>query len=177
MLTRLWNLLRHAWLDDGDSRRLVPPAVLERVMARVAEGERRHRGQVRVVVEPALPLSYAWRHVRDGTAMHLLVHQRATMLFGKLRVWDTELNNGVLIYLLMAEHRIELLADRGLAARVPAAEWQAVVERLGRALAAGQFETGLLEAVDAVSGALERHFPARAGEAHPNELPDAPVRL
>ena len=177
MLTRLWNLLRHAWLDERDSERWVPAAVLARVRERITAGERRHLGQVRVVVEPALPLSYLWRHVRAGTRLDVLTRQRATMLFGRLRVWDTALNNGVLVYLLMVERRIELLADRALAERVPPDAWQSLVSRLGQALAGGQFEAGLLSAVDEVAAALERHFPAVAGQAHPNELPDAPLRL
>lgn len=177
MLIRLWNLLRHAWVDERDSERWLPAPVLERVRERIAAGERRHLGQVRVVVEPALPLSYLWRHVRHGAGLEVLTRQRASMLFGRLRVWDTALNNGVLVYLMMVERRIELLADRGLADRVAADEWQSLVGRLGQSLAQRQLESGLMAAVDEVTAALERHYPASADGNHPNELPDAPLRL
>jgi uncharacterized membrane protein len=96
-------------------------------------------------------------------------------MFGKLGVWDTERNNGVLIYLLLAEHAIELVADRGLARQVPQDEWQQIVGRMGGAFRAGRYEEGLAQAVDEVTALLERHFPLRAGEANPNELPDPPV--
>ncbi|MCB2034974.1 MAG: TPM domain-containing protein, partial [Ottowia sp.] len=99
----------------------------------------------------------------------------------KLRMWDTAQRNGVLIYLLLAEHAIELVADRGLAARVPPAQWQGMVGRLGQRLADGAFEDGLTQALEEVSAALVEHFPEPLGpDGQPlapkrNELPDAPV--
>jgi uncharacterized membrane protein len=95
-------------------------------------------------------------------------------MFGKLRVWDTEHNNGVLIYLLFAEHKIEIVADRGLKARVPDGEWQRVIELMREPLRGRKFEEGLNIAVDAVEALLEKHFPATAGARNPNELPDRP---
>ncbi|MEO8125086.1 MAG: TPM domain-containing protein, partial [Burkholderiales bacterium] len=92
-----------------------------------------------------------------------------------LGVWDTEANNGVLIYLLLADRSIEIVADRGLSRRVGAAHWQAITTGMGEAFRAGRFEDGLNAAVDAVSRALREHFPLAAGESNPNELPDAPV--
>lgn len=177
MIKRLWALLRHAWLDASDNVRLVSPDALKRLEAAVQASERHHQGEIRLVIESALPVSYLWRHVRHATPIAQLAHQRAVMLFGRLRVWDTELNNGVLIYLLLAERRIELLADRALSARVDAPQWRGMVERLGQALAQGQFEAGLLHAIEEVSGALEQHFPAVAGSSNPNELEDRPRRL
>jgi len=96
-------------------------------------------------------------------------------MFGKLGVWDTEQNNGVLIYLLLAEHAIEVVADRGLSRQVPQAHWQEIVQRMGGAFGAGRYEEGLAQAVDEVTALLVRHFPLREGEANPNELPDQPV--
>ena len=87
-------------------------------MQRVAASEARHSGQIRICVEAGLPFSYLWRHVRRGVPLRQVIRQRAVTMFGKLRVWDTERNNGVLIYLLLAEHAIELVADRGLNAFV-----------------------------------------------------------
>ncbi len=162
--TRIW---RHLWLDADDTRKAIPRDLAQRLTQRVAASEQRHSGEVRVCVEAALPLSYLWR---DATA-----RQRAVALFGKLRVWDTEHNNGVLIYLLLAERAIEIVADRGLANRVPAAEWHAIVGRMRSAFREGHFEDGLTQALEEVSALLVEHFPAQPGERNPNELPDAPV--
>ena len=148
---------------------MLPPAAMSRIEARVGASEQRHAGEIRVVVEPGLPLSYLWRGLSPRA--------RAIMLFGKLRVWDTEHNNGVLIYLLLAEHAIEIIADRGVNARVGAVQWQALVEALRTDLRADRFEPGLLAAVDAVSGLLSQHFPLAPGQSRPNELPDRPLLL
>ncbi|EWS57326.1 hypothetical protein Y694_04648 [Methylibium sp. T29-B] len=102
-------------------------------------------------------------------------HDRALSLFGKLRVWDTEHNNGVLIYLLLADHRIEIVADRGLTRHVDAAGWQAIVDGMGAAFRERRFEDGLHAAIDAVDAVLRQHFPAAPGGGNPNELPDTPV--
>jgi uncharacterized membrane protein len=96
-------------------------------------------------------------------------------MFGKLRVRDTEQNNGVLIYLLLAEHAIEIVADRGVARHVPHAQWQAVVQHMRAAFREGRFEDGLTQALEEVSALLVQHFPAAPGAADVNELPDAPV--
>jgi len=165
---RLRRLLRHRLWDDADARRVLPAAALARLSARVTESELRHSGEIRLCVEASLPLSYLWRgaHAR----------QRAVTLFGKLRVWDTEHNNGVLIYLLLAEHAIEIVADRGLNQRVSAVQWQTVIDGLRQSLQAGQFEQGLVQAVQSVEQLLAQHFPP--GEVPPrNELPDAVVVL
>lgn len=167
-LQRLTRLLRHRWAD-GRLRRVLTPEVLQRLGQRVAASERRHTGQIRICAEGGLPLSYLWR----GAS----ARERAITQFGKLRVWDTEHNNGVLIYLLLAEHAIEIVADRGLAQRVPEATWHTLVQRLGQALRAGQYEDGLTEVLANVSALLVAHFPASGHAPGSNELPDAPVLL
>jgi uncharacterized membrane protein len=167
MMARLQRMLRHRWLDDADTRRAIPPALMEKLAARVADSERRHTGEIRIYVEAGLPLSYLWR---DATP-----RERAISMFGKLGVWDTEQNNGVLIYLLLAEHAIEIVADRGISRHVEPAQWKQIVQRMGSAFHAGRHEDGLTEAVDAVTAVLVQHFPASAGTANPNELPDAPI--
>ena len=96
-------------------------------------------------------------------------------MFGKLRVWDTEHDNGVLIYLLLAEHAIEIVADRGLARQVDDAQWSRIMATMQAAFQAGQFEAGLNQAIDAVDALLLQHFSLAAGAADSNELPDAPV--
>ena len=164
---RMARILQHAWRDGADTRRAIPPALVQQLADQVAASERLHSGEIRVYVEAALPLSYLWRDARP--------RERAIAMFGKLRVWDTEHNNGVLVYLLLAERAIEIVADRGLAARVPAQEWDRVVRGMGAAFAAGRYGEGLQQAVDAVTQLLVQHFPVRSGEANPNELPDKPV--
>jgi uncharacterized membrane protein len=167
MIARLQRILRHRWLDEADTRRAIPPALLQALAATIADSERRHTGEIRIYVEAGLPLSYLWR---DADA-----RERAVALFGKLGVWDTEQNNGVLIYLLLAEHAIEVVADRGLSAHVPPQHWQQIVQGMGEAFRAGRYEEGLKQAVGAVTDLLVRHFPAAPGAANPNELPDEPV--
>jgi uncharacterized membrane protein len=93
-------------------------------------------------------------------------------MFGKLRVWDTEYNNGVLIYLLLAEHAIEIVADRAAARVVPQAEWDTILTGMREAFRAGRFEQGLSAAIAAVDKLLRQHFPLAEGQSNPNELPD-----
>ena len=163
---KLLRILKHRWLDEGDVRRLLGADLVPRVQAHVAASERTHTGEVRVSIEAGLPLSYLWR---GATA-----RERAIALFGKLRVWDTEHNNGVLIYLLLAERRIEIVADRGISRRVPAHAWEDISQELAAALRAGDCLRGLLQAVDRVGALLTQHWPADRSQPNPNELPDAP---
>ena len=166
MLAKLQRLLRHRLLDERNTRRAIPAALAERLARRVAASERRHTGEIRIYVEAALPTSYL---LRDATP-----RQRAVAMFGKLRVWDTEHNNGVLVYLLLAERAIEIVVDRGLARHVDADEWQRIVQRMAAALRERRYEDGLTQALEEVSALLVAHFPADA-EPRPNELPDDPV--
>lgn len=169
------RLLKHRWLDASDACRAVPDDMADRLARRVAASEIRHTGQVRLCVEASLPAADVWR---AGTALPLaeVVRERALGWFGRLGVWDTEHNNGVLIYLLLAEHAIEVVADRSLARRVGPGEWQAMVGRLGQQLKSGQIEDGLTQALEEVSALLVEHFPAPEGDARPNELPDHVIR-
>ncbi len=155
MMNRLLRMLKHRWRDEGDVHRALGHGALQRIESRVAASERRHSGEIRVCVEAGLPLSYLWRDA--------MARDRALTLFGKLRVWDTEHNNGVLIYLLLAERRIEIVADRGLNMHVPAAQWQALLDGMASAFRTGRFEAGLNTAIDAVDRLLCRHFPLAAG--------------
>ena len=161
---RLARILKHRWMDETDTARALGADALARLEARVAASESRHSGEIRLCVEAGLPLSYLWR---DATP-----RQRAVTLFGKLRVWDTEHNNGVLIYLLLAERAIEIVADRGLTRHVPQTSWDALIAGMRGNFRGGRFEEGLTQAVDAVDALLLRHFALAEGEANPNELPD-----
>ena len=168
-MNTLLRILKHRSLDEGDARRALGASALQRIGERVAASEALHSGELRVCIEAGLPLSYLWR----GAA----ARERAVAMFGKLRVWDTEHNNGVLIYLLLAERRIEIVADRGLSRHAAPALWDALVQSMAADFAQQRFEEGLNRALDAVTALLVQHFSVAAGAANPNELPDAPLTL
>ena len=168
-MVQLTRLLKHRWLDETDAQRALGGGAVERIEARVKASEQRHSGEIRVCVEAGLPLSYLWR---DATA-----RERAVTMFGKLRVWDTEHNNGVLIYLLLAERQIEIVADRGINAHVAPAHWATLLDGMRGAFKAGQFEAGLVAAVDAIDALLSANFAVAAQGANPNELSDRPLLL
>jgi len=163
------RLLKHRRFDEADALRIVGADAMQRIQALVAASETHHSGEIRVCVEAGLPWSYLRRH---ATA-----RERAVAMFGKLRVWDTEHNNGVLIYLLLAEHAIEIVADRGIDRHVDAEAWRAMTLRMGAAFREGRFGDGLTQALEEVSALLVAHFPLAEGEADRNELPDAPIVL
>jgi hypothetical protein len=167
MFKQLLRILRHQWSDTEVLHRAVPADMVERLMQRVRASERRHTGEIRICVEGRLPLSYL---LRNATA-----RERALAMFGKLRVWDTEHNNGVLIYLLLLERSIEIVADRGLNRHVSPADWQAMIGRMAAAFRDGRFEDGLTQALEEVSALLVQHTPLTAGQERPNELSDRPV--
>ena len=160
------RLLKHRRYDSADVERLLGAGALARIEAQVGASEQRHSGEIRVCVEAGLPLSYLRRNAS--------ARERAVAMFGKLRVWDTDENNGVLIYLLLADHAIEIVADRGLDRHVDAAEWQRILATMQAAFHDGRFEAGLGAAVDAVDRLLVTHFALAPGANNPNELPDTP---
>ncbi len=159
------RLFRHLLLPDWWVRRLFSPDVLQRLEQAVAASESVHRGELRLVIEGPLP-----GPLRDESA-----RARAIELFSQLRVWDTAENSGVLIYLQLIDQRVEIVADRGIDAKLGQAFWDDVCRRMENAFRAGDFENGTLSALSTISEALQRHFPAPAGNA--NELPDAPLVL
>jgi uncharacterized membrane protein len=171
MWMRLARIFKHRWQRDDAAHRAIPPALMNKLAAQIALSESSHSGEIRVYVEAGLPLSYLWQGA--GTAK--ITHERALAMFGKLRVWDTANNNGVLIYLLLAERRIEIVADRGLNERVPPETWPRLVESMRTAFKAGEFEGGLSLAVREVSALLQQHFALPGGQTNPNELPDQPL--
>ena len=184
MLNGFKTYLRHIWLDASDAQRAIAPDLLERLTKRVAASEARHTGEVRIFVEAALPLSYLRRmnahnpldkNSLDKHPLSQIIRERAVMLFSKLRVWDTEHNNGVLIYLQLAEHAIEIVADRGIAQHVSPEQWQTIAQQMSQAFKAKQFEEGLTQALSEVSAVLVTHFPETSGElTRVNQLPNEP---
>lgn len=175
-MNRWLRLFRHRWMDRSDSLRAVPDDMAERLASRVRASEARHTGEVRLLIEASLPNSYVLRVTGDAQ-LRGVVRDRALAWFGRLRLWDTEHNNGVLIYLLLAEHAIEFVADRGLARQVAPDTWQAIVDRLGARLRAGAFEDGLTQALEEVSALLVAHCPAGQDLPAHNELPDEVLRV
>ena len=157
---------RHAITDRADVRRAFPETTLDRIEHTIGAAEAKHAGQIVLAIEPALPFS--------RVAAKLSPRDRALEVFGLLRVWDTEHNNGVLIYLMLAEHRIEIVADRGLDRQVGASQWREMMECMRSSFRQGEFEAGLNAAIDAVDALLVQHFPLAPGEHNPNELPDKP---
>lgn len=176
-MNRLTRLLRHLWLDAGDAQRAIGSDGLARLEARITESEHAHAGQICLCIEASLPMRYLWRTLWHGEAIGDVLRDRALTTFGKQRIWDTEHNNGVLIYLSLAEHHLEILADRGLARHVPQADWQAIVHASSASLHAGRLEQGLACALEGVHNHLARHFPAEtAGHGRQeNPLPDHPI--
>ncbi len=166
-MVSLPRLFRHLAVMPWCTRSLFPPPVLSAIEAAIAASERHHLGEIRFVVEGALSLRAL---LRGQTA-----RERAVELFSLLRVWDTERNNGVLIYLLLADRDLEIVADRGIHARVGAAEWARICRLMEARFRAGEFAAGVKAAIETVGEQLERHYPSQ-GE-NPNELTDRPTLL
>jgi uncharacterized membrane protein len=155
------HLLEHRWRV----RRLFPRRVLDAIEQAITAGEATHAGQVRFVVEGAL----------DGAPLFRgqSARERALDVFSQLRIWDTAHNNGVLIYLLLADRQVEIVADRGIDAKVGAAGWAKICADMEADFRSGNFGSGSIRGVEAVSRQLARFYPAQG--KGPNELPDAPV--
>ena len=163
-LARYW---RHFITDRGDVHRAFPKDELDRIQGVIAEGETRHAGQVCFAIEAALPLPRLWHRLRP--------RHRALEVFGLLRVWDTEGNDGVLLYVLLADRAVEIVADRGIHARVGDATWQTICRRIEASFRNGKFAEGVEQGVKEISALLAEHSP-RTGPGR-NEIPDAPVVL
>lgn len=163
----LKRLIKHLALPPWLLRRAFAPATMRAIEAAIAAGELRHLGQIRFAVEETLTLAELWRG-KTG-------RERALEVFADLSVWDTEQNNGVLVYLLLADRDVEIVADRGIHRVVGAAAWEEVCRAMEAALHTGQIETGVVRGMEAISALMAQHFPRHApGE---NELPNAPVVL
>jgi uncharacterized membrane protein len=155
------HLLEHHWRV----RRIFPPKVLAAIEQAIKTSEATHAGQIRFVVEGALDGAPLFR---DQPA-----RERALDIFSQLRIWDTAHNNGVLIYLLLADRTVEIVADRGIDAKVGAAGWQKICADMEADFGKGKFEGGVIKGIEAVSRQLAKYFPKDG--AGRNELPDAPV--
>jgi len=160
--------LRHLLTDERRAHKAFSADALARIGAAIAAGEKHHRGQVRFVVEPALPLTRVTRGVSP--------RERALEVFGLLRIWDTEENCGVLVYLLLADKAVEIVADRGIDRAVGPQDWATICRRMETAFAEERFAAGAEAGIAEINELLARHFPDD-GRARENELPDAPLVL
>ena len=159
--------LRHLFATRWGARRRFSPEVLARIEKTLSRIEGEHAGELRFAVEAAFDLPELW--------YGLTPRQRALQVFGQLGVWDTAGNNGVLIYVLMADRDVEIVADRAIAARVAQSEWDAVCRRMENHFRAGRFAEGSEAGIVAVGGLLGRHFPGRGGDR--DEQPNQAVLL
>ncbi|MDB5104985.1 MAG: hypothetical protein JWP91_2674 [Fibrobacteres bacterium] len=159
---------RHLWTGKPEVETLFPPASLERITAAIAASEAGHHGEIRFAVEGSLDLMPLFSGVT--------ARERAVQVFSQLRVWDTEENNGILIYLLVADRDVEILADRGVHAKVGPAGWEEICKAMEAEFRQGRFEAGVIQGIQAVGKHLSTHFPL-TGAQDVNELPDSPVIL
>jgi uncharacterized membrane protein len=163
----LRRVLRHLASTPHGLRRALPPAALARIAEAIHRAEAGHQGEIRFAIEHALPWSYLRRNAPP--------RERALMMFSKLRVWDTEHNNGVLLYVDLADRAVEIIADRGIAAKVPRATWQVICHAARDHFRQSRLEAGAIAAIEAIGAELAEHFPLAPGESRGNELPDQPV--
>ncbi|MGZ8143326.1 MAG: TPM domain-containing protein [Methylosarcina sp.] len=157
----------HLFTPPWRWRMAFPNALLNEIERTVNQSERQHRGEIRFAIENTLDASQIWQG--------LTARDRALEVFSDLQVWDTEENSGVLIYLLLADHEVHIIADRGIAKQVAQSEWDAVAEAMRTAFRQGDFRGGSLTGIERVSQLLTAHFPAE--QENPNELSDRPAIL
>ncbi len=177
MVKKTLRLLRHALATHWRTRLRFPATTLDAIELAVARAERSHAGQIRFAIETALHPMQILRDVNPRA--------RAIEVFSALHVWDTEHNNGVLIYVQLADRVVEIIADRGIGARVSNAEWEAVCRLMEEHFRAGRYQDGAVAGVVSVGLVLSRHYPAAgapgaggsAGADADNELPDRPALL
>ena len=155
--------LKHLFLPRWLAMRAFPAAALKKIESAIKASETTHDGELRFVVEAGLPLGFLKHKTR----------YRAESLFSELKVWDTEHNSGVLIYVQLVDRRIEIVADRGIAAKVPQSEWNSICRRMQDRFSVREFLQGSLEGIENITAILAKHFPPQG--RNPNELPDKPV--
>jgi uncharacterized membrane protein len=164
----LGRLVRHVFATHWGTERRFTPSVLADIEASISQVESEHAGEIRFVIETALHPAALWHDLGP--------RERALQVFSQLRVWDTAQNNGVLIYVLLADRDVEILADRGLAERVPQAEWDEICRAMEQHFRSGDFGRASVAGVQHVGRLLARHFP-NGGGTRANELPNQPVLL
>ncbi|MDD5461539.1 MAG: TPM domain-containing protein [Methylococcales bacterium] len=157
--------LIHAFMPPWRWKLAFPAPVLKDIEQAIKQSEHQHSGELRFAVENTLAPGWVWRGMS--------ARQRAAEIFSNLRVWDTEENCGVLVYLLLADREVHIVADRGIATRVPQAEWNTVAQAMQKEFHLGDFRRGSLEGIERITAMLASHFPP--GAHNPNELSNRPV--
>jgi len=166
-MTPFARLLRHLSATRSQARRLFPRATLQAVQACIAAGEKYHRAEIRVIVEAALPLATVWR----GDSSRARAHE----LFSHYRIWDTEENCGILLYINVADHKLEILPDRQVGKALKREDWQAVCQTMTNGFASKNYHDSLLQALTQLNALLAQHFPDQ--DKHKNQLSDRPLVL
>ncbi len=163
------RILKHLLYPQWLGRRAFPDSLLDKLETAVKESERSHQGEIRLAVEAALDVLPLLRGVT--------ARQRAVQVFGELGVWDTAANNGVLIYLLLADRRVEIVADRGFHECVDAAQWASICREMEVFFGRGEFEVGALLGITRIHELMCQHFRLQQAAENVDELPNRPVRL
>lgn len=163
----LGRIFRHLLVPHWSVRQSFTRSTLLAIEKTVAASEKQHTGELRFVVEGGLPPGLLWRGITP--------RQRAVELFSQLRVWDTEQNSGILIYVQWVDRAVEIVADRGIAAHVPQAEWDGICRDMEAAFRRGDYQAGAIAAIERGESLLVVHFPSAGGGR--NELPDKPVLI
>jgi len=161
---RAW---RHRTSTAAKGRLAFPADTLAQLGAAITAGEQRHRGELRLIVENSMPSEAIWADLNN--------RQRALALFAEYGVWDTEDNCGVLVYVNLAEHKVDIVVDRGIGRTISPEVWQEVCGTMTRGFARGEFGASTLAAVERINSLLAQQFPATG--ARTNELPDQPMVL
>lgn len=161
------RLRRHLFTTASAGRRAFPAATLKAIEAAITEGETRHRAEVRLIVEPALPMMEVWNSLSP--------RQRARELFAHYRIWDTEENCGVLVYVNLADRQVEIVADRGVGRVVAAAQWHEICRTMTSGFARGDFHGSTLSALGRIDALLQQHYPDDGSRR--NQLSNEPLIL
>jgi len=161
------RIIKHLFYPGWWLRRDFPPQDMARIESAIQASEKKHTGEIRFAIESSLPLKALWRNEP--------MHERALEVFSLLRVWDTEDNNGVLIYLLLADQKVEITVDRNINKVVKQADWDLICRLMENHFKQKLFAEGVIQGIEEITKLLEKHFPA--GEKNINELPNKPVIL
>ncbi len=162
---RIRRTIQHEFFGASKVRALLPDASMLKIEAAISAGEARHSAELRFVVEASLDFSQIWSRTAP--------RERALAVFSNLRVWDTDANNGILLYVLLADHSVEIIADRAASRAVPQSHWDEICQRLAKAYRARDYLNGTIVAINEIHRLVEPHFPPAASNA--DELPNRPI--
>ena len=167
-MNKMQRILKHLTSTRSLARRIFPAKTLQAIQSCIANGETMHRAEIRVIVEAALPLAAVWQEQS--------ARARAHELFARYRLWDTEENSGILLYINLADHKVEILPDRAVARVVKREEWHAVCKTITQGFAVENYHDSVLKGLAQLNDMLVAHFPVE-GTAHKNQLSDKPLVL